>query len=183
MTWEDEAYNLARPVLTKLTMAGADSKKRHKLIKQYIRSLEEYEQVLLGEWITSYCSDNKVWYGFVWKLILDSLNEQYASRSPNSTTGTARGGIDFAKAKQEIKCENVALKNGVELKSIGNRMVAICPFHSDTQPSFYIYLYTNTPLIIYKRKELMIYIKPLCFNRKETHGRNHSRTADTSSQC
>ena len=144
MTWEDEAYNLARPVLTKLTMAGADSKKRHKLIKQYIRSLEEYEQVLLGEWITSYCSDNKVWYGFVWKLILDSLNEQYASRSPNSTTGTARGGIDFAKAKQEIKCENVALKNGVELKSIGNRMVAICPFHSDTQPSFYIYLYTNS---------------------------------------
>jgi len=144
MTWEDEAYNLARPVLTKLTMAGADSKKRHKLIKQYIRSLEEYEQVLLGEWITSYCSDNKVWYGFVWKLILDSLNEQYASRSPNSTTGTARGGIDFAKAKQEIKCENVALKNGVELKSIGNRMVAICPFHSDTQPSFYIYLDTNS---------------------------------------
>ena len=144
MTWEDEAYNLARPVLTKLTMAGADSKKRHKLIKQYIRSLEEYEQVLLGEWITSYCSDNKVWYGFVWKLILDSLNEQYASRSPNSTTGTARGGIDFAKAKQEIKCENVALKNGVELKSIGNRMVAICPFQSDTQPSFYIYLDTNS---------------------------------------
>ena len=144
MSWEEEAYDLVKPILTKMVIAGKDSKKRNQLIKIYINKLEEYQRVLIGEWITSYATDNKVWYGFIWKLILDSLNEQYASRSPNSITGTARRGIDFQKAKQEIKCEDVALKNGMELKPIGNRMVGICSFHADTQPSFYIYLETNS---------------------------------------
>tara|TARA_R110000824_G_scaffold162506_6_gene338182 strand:- start:211 stop:771 length:561 start_codon:yes stop_codon:yes gene_type:complete len=151
-SWENVGKFLAERLSIKLTAVAVGSndstyqKERFKAVKSYINSLEEYERLLLAHQICSYYKDSKLWYGFIYKLILNSLNEQFQSSGPNATKNrTARGGIDFAKAKQEIKCDVEATKNGVVLKSIGAlRMVGICPFHKDTKPSFYIYLDTNS---------------------------------------
>jgi|TARA_R100000808_G_scaffold23509_2_gene52253 hypothetical protein len=148
-SWENVGQFLAEKLsikLTKVMLKTDDSKSRYRVVKSYISGLEEYEKLLLAHQICSYYRDSKMWYGFIYRLVLNSLNEQWKNSSPNAIkNSTARGGIDFKKAKQEIKCEAEATKNGVALKSIGgDKLIGICPFHQDTHPSFYIYLDTNS---------------------------------------
>ena len=42
------------------------------------------------------------------------------------------------------KINEIAEEYGVELKQVGDRLMAVCPFHPDTKPSMILYLETNS---------------------------------------
>ena len=111
-------------------------------VAYYLKGLEEYELVLLAHWITSYHSENKLWYKFIYGLILESLNKKYLTTPGMELKIESSRKITKAKinrAKQIIQCEEVATSNGVELRRSGQNLTGSCPFHEDNTPSFTIF--------------------------------------------
>ena len=145
---EIEQYNLSRKILLDLNLAkysGVDSDKwelAREQINNYLSKLEEYQLVLLAHWITSYHTDNKMWYGLIYGLILHKLNSLYVATEKDplqieSNRQFIKSKIE--KAKQLILCEDVARENGIKLDKRGQNLVGLCPFHKENTPSFFIF--------------------------------------------
>tara|TARA_R100000808_G_scaffold6561_1_gene19435 strand:- start:2834 stop:3385 length:552 start_codon:yes stop_codon:yes gene_type:complete len=147
MILEDEQNNLAERLLMKLAKAGTGEtestwEKARAEIGYYIKQLQEYELNLLSHWITSYQTDNKLWYKYIYGLILEAKVKLYLRDKTTRLKVENKRLFTKAKierAKQKIQCEDVATANGVALRRRGQNLVGSCPFHEDKTPSFTIF--------------------------------------------
>ena len=147
---EVQQNDLAMRLLSKITKSVSKSKSIDEQewinikseVAYYLKGLREYELVLLAHWITSYHPENKLWYKFIYGLILESLNKKYLTTPYQELKIESSRKFTKAKinrAKQIIQCEEVATSNGVVLRRSGQNLTGSCPFHEDNTPSFTIF--------------------------------------------
>lgn len=56
----------------------------------------------------------------------------------------AQKSIDIQSLKSKISLKDLAENYGIKLRKLGNKYKALCPFHSEKTPSFYIYEKSNS---------------------------------------
>ena len=147
MNLENEQNNLAERLLMKITKSGTGEtesswENARAEIGYYVKQLEEYQLNLLSHWITSYHTDSKLWYKYIYGLLLEAKVKLYLRDETTTLKIESKRQLSKAKierAKQKIKCEDVATANGVALKRRGQNLVGSCPFHEDKTPSFTIF--------------------------------------------
>ena len=141
-----EADSLTMQILIKITKKGNSFQD----VKTFINRLPDYQRLSIAQWITSHVPEDNFWYQQVYGLVLESLVHEYMMKAPENKIkifkqARPKNKFDYQRAKQDLKCEELAEKYGVALKQTGsNLMTGICPFHEDTDPSFTIYLNSNS---------------------------------------
>tara|TARA_Y100000593_G_C4200374_1_gene281542 strand:+ start:186 stop:719 length:534 start_codon:yes stop_codon:yes gene_type:complete len=148
-----EQDSLVTHILIKIAKNGTKTGARTSDIKRYINSLPEYQRLSIAQWITSYAPDNKFWYEQIYLWVLESLVREWEKKNSKSFSSgssyknksrSSKPRIDYQRAKQELKCEDLAQEYGVILQQKGSGlMIGICPFHNEKTPSFTIYPENN----------------------------------------
>jgi len=150
--YSGEADSLTTHILVKIAKNGSDTPSAKVEIQRFINDLPEYQKLSIAQWISSYAPDNKVWYPEIFAWVLESLVTEFEKNtnkilktSGRKTRTKSKNQIDYQRAKQELKCVDLALEYGVILKgnTSSGLMIGSCPFHSDRTPSFTIYPENN----------------------------------------